>query len=165
MIEETNIADGIPKTIEECPPPPRYYKLFTDESFVEPPPISLDSASIYGSIYNGVLPKIRNKNLQFDENKNYKQMIKTLLKNILDKSLLFMSSDDTRQFNAEQAASELRQLLTDIHICLEEYRYHEGREQLIKELAAEVQSINAVKDELERCVQRNLAVAERMQIT
>jgi len=75
-----------------------------------------------------------------------------LLKNILDKSLSFISSDDARQFNAEQMASELRQFLTDVHICLEEFRYHEGREQLIKEMAAEVQRINDVKAELERCV-------------
>jgi hypothetical protein len=74
--DATTLPEGIPKTIEECPPPPRYYKLFTDESIVEPPTIQSDSASIYGSIYNGVLPKIRNKNLKYDESKNYKLAIK-----------------------------------------------------------------------------------------
>jgi hypothetical protein len=62
MTEEVDIVD-------ECPPPPTYYKLFTNENALDAPPVSDPEQQ-----YNGILKNQLNK-MKFDSSKNYKQIL------------------------------------------------------------------------------------------
>lgn len=68
---------NVPKNVEECPPPPRYYLQFANEDhFIDPPAIPEESNSLYGQVYGGLLPKIKEKTLPFNPTRNYGQDIK-----------------------------------------------------------------------------------------
>lgn len=68
-------VDTAPKNVDECPPPPNFMKLFNVDSFpLQPPP--LPNESLYNKIYNGVLPKIREKNKVYDSSRDYRSDLK-----------------------------------------------------------------------------------------
>ena len=76
-MEESNL---LIKNVEECPPPPGYYKLFDSNSNIpiQPPAICLSDLEVYNSLYNGVLPKNKEKSFQPPlVEKDYKQIMKS----------------------------------------------------------------------------------------
>ena len=73
-----------------------------------------------------------------------------MLNSILDKALPFVHVSEVSNFDVEQAVSELRQALVEFHTCLEEYRYHEGRELLVHEMKSQLDSIKNLERDLER---------------
>ena len=75
-----------------------------------------------------------------------------LLDSVLDKALPFVHVAEVSNFDVEQAVAELRQALVDIHTCLEEYRYHEGREVLVNQMKSQLDSIKDLERDLERFV-------------
>lgn len=63
------------KVVEEFPPPPSYYKLCTSgDSFVAP---QVPSGNPYLVAYSGNFAHIRENCPKYDENKNYKEAIKS----------------------------------------------------------------------------------------
>jgi len=57
---------------------------------------------------------------------------------------------EVSNFDVEQAVTELRQALVDIHTCLEEYRHHEGRELLVHEMKSQLDVIKNLERDLAR---------------
>ena len=76
MSDNSLVSDDTQKNIEECPPPPRYINSFIDSTTVPDPPAIPSEFSLYNKIYNGILPKIRTRNLPYNLSRNYKADLK-----------------------------------------------------------------------------------------
>ena len=80
------------------------------------------------------------------------------MKSVLEKCLPFIHVNDVKNFDVEQAVLDLRKALADIHECLEEFRYHEGRELLVNEMASQLENIKLLEAELQRYSLYNFSV-------
>mmetsp|Transcript_13874 Transcript_13874/g.23108 ORF Transcript_13874/g.23108 Transcript_13874/m.23108 type:complete len:155 (+) Transcript_13874:63-527(+) len=141
------------RIVEEFPPPPLYYRCFIDEKY------SLDQPSIpeddpYKNAYNGIFAIIKDSQLEFRGDRDYKVDLKRILKEIMESALLLVSNNDPSISNIDQSVINLREKLTEFHAVLNEYRLHEAREVLCMDTMVQLQRVQEIEKNLQRALEK-----------
>eukprot|EP00598_Pedospumella_elongata_P000418 CAMPEP_0184975632 /NCGR_PEP_ID=MMETSP1098-20130426/6831_1 /TAXON_ID=89044 /ORGANISM="Spumella elongata, Strain CCAP 955/1" /LENGTH=161 /DNA_ID=CAMNT_0027498395 /DNA_START=8 /DNA_END=493 /DNA_ORIENTATION=+ len=146
-------SEEISQIVEEFPPPPAYYKLFTNEFLETATAPLVPNGNPYLKVYNGGFAHIQENAVPYKPERDYKADIKSALKVIVDASMKLVSNNHAGSngfTSVEQNALDLRQKLGDIHELLEEYRVHEARENLITEMTEQLENALSVEDALRK---------------
>lgn len=152
-------VEGDAGLVETCPHPPLYYKLFKTPDHLIAPVLSEEARNVSFTSarqYNGTVTAQLLQQHQPDTEppkEGFKAEMKATLQQILDDSLAIISPDSSRApRNTEQRLQPLRTSIDRMYAAIAAYQTHEAREHLCQDMAAQINRLQDIKNELTRCV-------------
>ncbi len=141
-------------TTDECPPPPSYYRRFTDLDMLKKiiPP-SLDSvkveegetlsSTLRKNTYGGLVGQLQQAYV-YNDDINYQETLKAQLNNVLKTCMNMVSSVPPTQ-PVETYTTAIQTSLEKLHELLGEYRAHEARGNLIRLRDTQLEELRALE--------------------